>query len=92
MQIDEKSFQRASKIVPAMCWILPPLMFLRSYMIKNGQFGLECKSLVCRWISVDGEGNSTDYDPEALGSLVVVILALLMIGFNVATFIQISVL
>ena len=67
-------------------------MFLQSYIIKNGQFGLECKSLVCRWISVDGEGNSTDYDPEAFGSLVVIMLAFLMIFFNVATFVQISVL
>ena len=61
-------------------------------MIKNGQFGLECKSLVCRWISVDGEGNSTYYDPESFGSLVVITLAFLMIFFNVATFVQISVL
>ena len=71
--------------------MLPPLGFVRMYMIKNGQHGLECKSLDCRWISVDDEGNSTDYDPEVLGSLAVIILFLLMLIFNIATFVQISV-
>jgi len=66
-------------------------MFIRMFMIKNGQFGLECKSLVCRWISIDGEGIPTDYDPESIGSVVTIILALFMLIFNVATFIQISV-
>ena len=91
LKIEDKGFQLASKVVPISCWIISPLMFIRMFMIKNGQFGLECKSLVCRWISIDGDGNSTDYDPEALGSAVVIILALFMLIFNVATFIQISV-
>ena len=56
-----------------------------------GQFGLECKSLVCRWISIDGNGNSTDYDPEYEGTMVLMAMFALMFFLNLASYIKIRV-
>ena len=56
-----------------------------------GQFGLECKSLVCRWISIDGNGNSTDYDPEYEGAWVVIVMFVLTFFLNLASYIKIRV-
>ena len=66
-------------------------MFVKTLASKNGQYGLECMSLVCRWISVDAENNPTTYDPELFGTVVLFILLILMVALNVATYIKVRV-
>jgi hypothetical protein len=89
--MDNKIFRYASSLIPLLGWIIPILIFAKTLVGTYGQFGLECKSLLCRWISVDTEGNPTEYDPEASGSLIIIIAGLLMLILNVATYVQIRV-
>ena len=89
--MDNKVFRYAAILIPLIGWLLPLVMFAKTLVGTYGQFGLECKSLLCRWIMVDTEGNPTDYDPEASGSLMIILSGLLMLILNVATYIKIRV-
>ena len=89
--MDDKGFQYATKIVPLSGWVLSFVVFAPTLSNKYGQTGLECKSLVCRWIMIDGENKPTNYDPEGPGLVLVLIFAVLMVVLNIATYIQVSV-
>ena len=89
--MSNKIFRYAAALTPLIGWLIALLMFAKTFVGKYGQFQLECKSLVCRWISVDTEGNPTEYDPEMSGSLMIIIAGLLMLILNVATYVQIRV-
>ena len=56
-----------------------------------GQFGLECKSLMCRWISIDDNGSSTDYDPEYDGTMALMAMLAIMFFLNLASYIKVRV-
>ena len=66
-------------------------MFVKTLFNEYGQFGLECKSFGCRWIRIDPEGNETDYDMERSGAMVLIILLIIMIVLNVATYVKVRV-
>ena len=90
-KMDNKIFRFATILIPLLGWLLAILMFTETLVGTYGQFGLECKSLLCAWIGLDTEGNTTDYDPVALGSLMLVLSGLLMLILNVATYIRVRV-
>ena len=85
------SFKNASKMIPLVGWVASYLLFSPTLSNKNGQWGLECSSLFCRWISVNTEGKSTGYDPEAPGSYNIIVLGVLVAILNIATYVQVSV-
>ena len=84
-------FQYASILTPIFGWIISYLMFVPTLLVKNGRFGLECKSLVCRWISIDADNNPTKYDPEIYGQIMIILIGVLVVVFNLATYFQVSV-
>ena len=90
-KLDNKGFRYAAILTPLLGWLLATVMYAKTLVGTYGQFGLECKSLICRWIMVDTEGNPTDYDPEASGTIMVILSGLLMLILNVATYINIRV-
>jgi hypothetical protein len=90
-KMDNKIFRFAAILIPLLGWLLAILMFTETLVGTYGQFGLECKSLLCAWIGLDTEGTPTDYDPVALGSLMLVLSGLLMLILNVATYIRVRV-
>ena len=90
-KVDDKSFQYARKIVPLSGWVLSFAVFSPTLSDKSGQFGVECKSLLCRWIMIDEENKPTNYDPEKPGLILVLICAVFMVVLNVATYIKVSV-
>ena len=89
--MDDKGFQYASKIVPLSGWVGSFVVFSPILSDKYGQSGVECRSLLCRWIMIDGDNKPTNYDPEGPGLVLVLIFGLFMIVLNIATYIQVSV-
>ena len=86
------NFRYGSKIIPLAGWVLALLMFSPTLSDKNGQFALECQSMICRWISKDSDGNPTGYDPEVSGQLAIILVAFVIVVLNLATYIKVSVL
>ena len=56
---DDRVFRWASKLLPLVAWAIGLAIFCPTWIKSNGQFGLECKSMTCRWISKDENGNPT---------------------------------
>ena len=81
----------ASKIIPIFAWIFGFLIFIRSLFPQFGQYGVECKSMICRWISIDDKGYPTDYNPEYGGTMVLIGLMGLLLALNLASYIKIRV-
>ena len=88
---DDRVFQWASKLLPVVAWAIGLAIFCPTWIKSNGQFGLECKSMTCRWISKDENKNTTEYDPEVSGQILVIIIGTLILLFNIATFIKLRV-
>ena len=72
--------------------LLPTSVLMKVYAQTNGQFALECQSMICRWISKDSDGNPTGYDPEVSGQLAIILVAFVIVVLNLATYIKVSVL
>ena len=88
---DGRFFQWASKLLPVAAWTLGLLIFCPTLIKRNGQFGLECKSMTCRWISIDHDLMPTEYDPEISGQVLVMIIGTLIVFLNLGTYIKVSV-
>ena len=91
-KLDDPIFKYGSKIIPLAGWVLSLLMFSPTLSDNNGQFALECQSMICRWISKDSDGNPTGYDPEVSGQLAIILVAFVIVVLNLATYIKVSVL
>ena len=81
----------AAKFVPILGWIFGFVVFMKTLFPKFGQYGVECKSMVCRWISVSDKGDPTDYDPEYFGTMVLMAMFALMFAINLASYIKVRV-
>ena len=86
----KEHFRRYSKILPIIAWIIPVFFFLPNLVGINGQFGLECKTIVCRYINIDSDGNTIKLDLDSMLSPIMMTMGGIMLLLNVATFIQIS--
>jgi len=91
LKMKDKSFKYASRVVPIIGWVVAFLMFTPCFMDKYGHMAVECKSLLCRWISLDDENIPTGYEPEVYGTLMTIIVGVLMLILNVATYIRVRV-
>ena len=83
---DDRVFRWASKLLPVVAWAIGLSIFCPTWIKSNGQFGLECKSMTCRWISKDENDNPTEYDPEGSGQILVMIIGTLILLLNITTF------
>ena len=88
---DDRVFRLASKLLPVFVWAIGLAIFCPTWIKSNGQFGLECKSMTCRWISKDENKTPTEYDPEVSGQILVMIIGTLILLLNVTTFIKLRV-
>jgi hypothetical protein len=58
-------------------------------MGKAGQFGLECKTLRCRYINIDSDGNTIlKTDLDSLIKLIIMAMGMMILILNIATFVQ----
>ena len=78
-------------MIPIFAWIFGFLIFIRSLFPQFGQYGVECKSMICRWISIDDKGNPTGYNPEYDGTMVLIGLMGLLLALNLASYIKVRV-
>ena len=90
-KMNEPIFQIGSKLTPLLGWAIAMSMFAPTLMSSYGQFSLECRSRICRWISIDSEGNPTYYDPEVHGHRAVMAVACIILVLNVTTYVKVSV-
>ena len=81
----------ASRMIPIFAWIFGFLIFIKTLFPQFGQYGVECKSMICRWISIDEKGNPTDYNPEYGGTMVLIGLMGLLLALNLASYIKVRV-
>ena len=87
---DGKIFQRTCKVVPMMAWALSILQLMPTLIGEYGQFGLQCKLLSCRFITVNRNGSQTSSDPHNTYGGVIIIIGLLIIVLNVATYLRVA--
>ena len=90
-KMNEPIFQIGSKLTPLLGWAIAMSMFAPTLMSSYGQFSLECRSRICRWIGIDSEGNPTYYDPEVHGHRAVMAVACIILVLNVTTYVKVSV-
>ena len=86
----KEGFQRSVILIPVMAWIIPFLFLVPTLIGKYGQFGLECKTLILRFIPININGNPTAIEPETFMSGVMGIVGILVFLLNIATYAQIS--
>ena len=87
---DGKMFLRSCKLFPILAWVFPILQLMPTLIGEYGQFGLQCKILSCRFITVNRDGSRTNYDPHNTYGALVITIGLLMIILNVATYLQVA--
>ena len=89
--MNEPIFKISSILTPIIGWAMAMSMFAPTLMSSYGQFSLECRSRICRWISIDSEGIPTDYDPEVHGHRAIMAVACIIAVLNVTTYMKVSV-
>lgn len=90
-KMNEPIFKIGSTLTPLLGWAIAMSMFAPTLMSSYGQFSLECRSRICRWISIDSEGSPTYYDPEVHGHRAVMAVACIILVLNVTTYVKVSV-
>ena len=86
---DSKRFRCMSKLFPILVWVIPFAFYIPPLLGKAGQFGLECKTIRCRYINIDSEGKTilkTDHD--SLISIIMMAIGMMILILNIATFVQ----
>ena len=81
-------FQQASKVIPILAWIVSVLWLLPTSIGKYGQFGLDCKILMCKFINQNLDGSKSN--PEKTYALGIIGIGILILLLNVLTYIKIS--
>ena len=84
------SFNYVCRITPLINWILSILAVLPTFLEKNGRFGLECRSFLCKIIDVDVEGNPTDFSPMLMYFIVIITSGNIMLLLALVTFFRVS--
>ena len=87
---NSKLFRRASKLIPIMAWIVAFVIPLPTLLGIYGQFGFVCRTFGCIFIDINLDGSKADSDPQTMYGMSVVIIGILMMILNVATFKRIS--
>ena len=88
--MNSSSFRLASKLGPALAWILGFLPQIPILAGTYGHFGLKCNSLICTFLNVDYDGNPSK-DPTDIIKNQVFFIAFLLLVMNVATSLKVSV-
>ena len=85
-----KLFQHTCMLLPVMGWMLSILQLLPTLIGQYGQFGLQCKIYSCRFIPVNRDGSQKNSNPQHAYGGLVIIIGLLMIILNVATYLRVA--
>ena len=81
-------FQQASKIIPILAWVVSFLWLLPTSIGKYGQFGLDCKILMCKFINQNVDGSKSN--PEKTYALGIIGIGFFILSLNILTYIRIS--
>ena len=81
-------FRRICKLMSVMAWLISFASLLPTFVGNYGQFGFRCKTFACSFITANVDGSQTTLDPKTLYGITVVILGILMIIANVATYLK----
>ena len=81
-------FQQASKVVPILAWIVSVLWLLPTSIGKYGQFGLDCKTMLCKFINQDFDGSKSN--PEKTYALGIIGIGIFILLLNILTYLIIS--
>ena len=84
----DKKFQQASKIIPILAWVVSFLWLLPTSIGKYGQFGLDCKILMCKFINQNVDGSKSN--PEKTYALGIIGIGFFILSLNILTYIRIS--
>ena len=82
-------FLRARKLVPISTWIVTYLLMVPTLSNKYGTIDLECKTMACKMISVDEDGNTIPFGPEKFFSGIIVVIGIILIFLNIALYCQV---
>ena len=89
-KIHGKRFKSISKLMPIMAWMIAFLYFVPVLFGKFGRFELECATISCRYMDMDSDGRPSQINLEALLGTCVMVMGILMILLNGATYLQVS--
>ena len=81
-------FQQASKIIPMLAWVVSFLWLLLTGIGKYGQFGLDCKILMCKFINQNLDGSKSN--PEKAYALGIIGIGVFILLLNILTYVRIS--
>ena len=81
-------FQQASKIIPILAWVVSFLWILPTSIGKYGQFGLDCKTMMCKFINQDFDGSKSN--PEKTYALGIIGIGIFILLLNILTYLIIS--
>ena len=80
-----RKFKYACTLTPVFGWLLSFIILLPTLVGRYGQFGLECKSFRCQFISINEHGEPLGFGPDKLFGFLIVFSGCLMVSFNIAT-------
>ena len=81
-----KYFKYSSIIIPVLAWIISFCILAPTFFEANGRFGLSCKLQACILVNVDSRGVSLDHEPVRLFAGHLIIVGLIFLGLNLATY------
>ena len=81
-----KCFKYSSIIIPVLAWIISFCILAPTFFEVNGQFGLSCELQACILVNVDSNRNSLDYEPLRLIAGQMIIVGLIFLCLNFATY------
>ena len=85
-----KYFKYSSIIIPVLAWIISFCILAPTFFEANGRFGLSCKLQACILVNVDCHGDPLDYEPLRLIAGHIIILGLIFLGLNFATYLMVT--
>ena len=85
-----KLFRRASKLIPVMSWIIGFVIPFPTLLGNYGQFGFVCRTFGCIFVDINIDGTKANSDPQTVYGMSVVIIGIIMVILNLATFHRIS--
>ena len=77
------------KLIPISTWIVTYLLIMPTLLHKYGMFDLECRSMTCKMISINGDGEKIKFGPEQLFGGISVIIGITLFFLNIALYRQV---
>ena len=82
-------FPRARKFIPISTWIVTYLLIMPTLLNKYGRFGLECRSMTCKMISLNVNDEKIKFGPERFFGGISVIIGIILLFLNIALYRQV---